>query len=301
MEVAVNGKAQEFQAAPGGLVSLRRTWRNGDRVTVRMPMSLRTEPLPGTPNQVAFLYGPVVLAGRLGTNDLPNPYIARQTEQVRLPVPEVPVLVTTGDLLRHVEPVPGRPLTFRTRDLAKPREVELKPFYRVHHERYTVYWQTATPEAYRETEARREQELARSRALDARTLDVVHPGEQQSEIDHDVRSASSSTGSAFGRGFRHAPDGSFSYRLKVNDGQPAVLVVTYWGGETGAREFEVVADGRVLATQQLKQNRPGEFFDVSYPLTPELTQGKSGVTFTFRAKPGNIAGGVFGLRVLKPE
>jgi len=33
-------------------------------------MDLRTETLPGDRNTVAFLYGPIVLAGQLGTRDL---------------------------------------------------------------------------------------------------------------------------------------------------------------------------------------------------------------------------------------
>ena len=36
-------------------------------VDVRLPMTLRVVPLPGAPEFVAFAYGPIVLAGRLGT------------------------------------------------------------------------------------------------------------------------------------------------------------------------------------------------------------------------------------------
>jgi hypothetical protein len=49
----------------------------------------------------------------------------------------------------------------------------------------------------------------------------------------------------------------------------------------------------------LDNNQPGEFFDVAFPLAPELTRGKSSVTVKFAAHPGNFAGGVFGLRVVR--
>ena len=50
--------------APGAYVSLDREWQNGDRVEIQLPMKLHAEPLPGTTNIVAVLYGPIVLAGK---------------------------------------------------------------------------------------------------------------------------------------------------------------------------------------------------------------------------------------------
>jgi len=42
----------------------------GDVVEVHLPMRLRAEPLPGHSDVVAILYGPIVLAGRLGRKGL---------------------------------------------------------------------------------------------------------------------------------------------------------------------------------------------------------------------------------------
>ena len=57
--------------------------------------------------------------------------------------------------------------------------------------------------------------------------------------------------------------------------------------------------GATIATQTLERNHPDEFFDETYAVPVALTQGKDRVTVRFQAKPGNTAGGVFGLRVLK--
>jgi DUF1680 family protein len=59
--ILVNGQA----AAPdvdGGFVSLRRQWSD-DHVRVVLPKALSVEPLPDLPGTVAFMDGPIVLAG----------------------------------------------------------------------------------------------------------------------------------------------------------------------------------------------------------------------------------------------
>ena len=84
-------------------------------------------------------------------------------------------------------------------------------------------------------------------------------------------------------------------------GQPQELVATFWGGDAGAREFDVLVDGKIIATQKLNSNKPGEFFDATFPLLPELTHGKQSITVKFAAHPGNLAGGLYGLRVLKAK
>ncbi len=47
-------------------IELKREWRNGDQVKINLPKTLRLEPLPDNPRRVAFMWGPLVLAGDLG-------------------------------------------------------------------------------------------------------------------------------------------------------------------------------------------------------------------------------------------
>ncbi len=144
--VAVNGKAEVIEALPGSYVTVEREWQDGDRVDVQLPMSLYLEALPDDSNTVAVLYGPIVLAGALGTHDMPDvynkDYHTREALINRLPTPSVPVLVGNGDaVLASIQATDGKPLTFHTQGTGKPNDVELIPFYRMHHQRYTVYWQ----------------------------------------------------------------------------------------------------------------------------------------------------------------
>ena len=49
---------------------LDRIFKDGDRLELTLPMTLRACPMPDDPTLVAAMHGPVVLAGRLGTEGL---------------------------------------------------------------------------------------------------------------------------------------------------------------------------------------------------------------------------------------
>jgi DUF1680 family protein len=139
--VSVNGKPQKIKQGPGSYVEIKRKWRDGDVVSVHLPMGLRTEWLPGDTRNAALLYGPVVLAGELGIDGMPSPYAKDQTDLIKVPTPALPAVAPDlSSLLSQVEPVSGQPLVFKLRCAGRSDPVLLEPFYRVHHQRYTVYW-----------------------------------------------------------------------------------------------------------------------------------------------------------------
>jgi DUF1680 family protein len=161
--IQINGKEETINGQPDSYVTLEREWHDGDVVKIRLPMSLHTELLPGTTNMVAVLYGPIVLAGALGTNGLPaDPYAENQTKFVKWPPAPVPVFVDDNDsLLKHIRAT-RQPLTFRTKNLGHPEDVTLVPFYRAQHERYTVYWRVLSPAEWKQQETGTKAELERS-------------------------------------------------------------------------------------------------------------------------------------------
>ena len=164
---------------------------------------------------------------------------------------------------------------------------------------YTVYWDVFTPSQWEVKKAEYAAELARGKELDNRTIDRVNPGEEQNERDHKLEGEKTGAGDFGNRKWRHAEDGGFfRYVLKVLPHQPQELSVTYWGSERGRRTFDILVDGKKLATERLTASRPEQFFDQVYPLPEDLTKGKSEVTVTFQAHPRQTAGGVFGIRVL---
>jgi DUF1680 family protein len=245
VKVFVNGRLQKIKPTPGSYFTLDRKWRDGDTVKVSLPMRLHTETLPGVSHQVAILYGPVVLAGELGTNNLPDVFARDQRAYDKYPDSPVPVWVTSREaLLSSIKPVAGVPLTFRTHGIGRPEDVTLKPFHRIHRQRYSVYWRLLTPEQWQAQQAVQAAAEARRLALEKRTVDRVQPGEPKSEQDHQVRGEKSDALEALGRRLRHARDGGwFSYELKVDPTAASELVCTWWGDESGQRHVLTSRDG----------------------------------------------------------
>ena len=263
--VTVNDALQTLSSTPGSYVTVRRTWQRGDRVEVRLPMAVRTESLPHADHWLAFLYGPIVLAGDLGTEGLEtlDLYTRSQGELAATPTPEVPVLVGDGSqVLSHVQPVDGQPLTFQTAGLGRPADVVLQPLYRLHHRRYAVYWECRSAEQWQEIAAAREAAAAARRELEARTVDVVVIGHAESEQEHRQQGERTAWGPFSDRAWRHADDGGwFSYDMQVLPDKPMTLLCTYWGSDSGNRQFDLLVNGTQIATQRLDRDKPDEFFE----------------------------------------
>jgi DUF1680 family protein len=151
MFIKVNGKAIKLDTHPGEFASLERDWKNDDKVQVHFPVNLRAESLAGAPATKAFFFGPLLLAGDLGTNNLPAAiaYARDQCQYCNHPDPKAPVLVI-GDrpLENWLKPVAGEALTFRTANAGRPADVILRPFYQLHYQRYTVYWDVLSPDQW---------------------------------------------------------------------------------------------------------------------------------------------------------
>jgi DUF1680 family protein len=145
----LNGRALEGFAAPGGYYVLDRTWKNGDKVEVTFPMSLHAAPMPDDDSVQAIMYGPLVLAGKLGTEGF-TPAVLRAEPTKPRTIPEyhadpvpAPAFKPAGNTLPEwIAPVPGRQLEFRTR--GQEQDVTLVPLNGVFDERYAVYWNVAS-------------------------------------------------------------------------------------------------------------------------------------------------------------
>jgi DUF1680 family protein len=141
--VAVNGTPLPSFASAGSYLTLTRTWQPGDRVEVTLPMALHRAPMPDDRRLQAVMYGPVVLAGRLGSEGLTEELQTGGFDQ-DLRSPAVSVAPIDGDVegdVRWVEPVKGEALSFRT--VGQRQNLPLVPVNAIHGERYAVYWRFA--------------------------------------------------------------------------------------------------------------------------------------------------------------
>ena len=149
--VFINGYRHTTSREPGRYIAISRVWRAGDTVEMHLPMTLRTEHLPGQPDVVAFMYGPLVLAGRLGREGIaPGADIIvneRTTGNVLKADVKVPMLVgELGQIASHISPTTGAALRFQTEGIGHPHDVNLIPYYRITHERYNLYWKVVKRE-----------------------------------------------------------------------------------------------------------------------------------------------------------
>lgn len=141
--ITVNGRPLDITLEPGTYLNLTRTWNEGDRVELEMPMRLTREVLGDDPSMQAFLYGPVVLAGQFPLGQLSFDLLHRNEEPKVKEAPfAVPILAGKGDQLEQWIVPDGEAMTFRTVGTAG-EQVTLKPLNESW-QRFTVYFQVSS-------------------------------------------------------------------------------------------------------------------------------------------------------------
>jgi uncharacterized protein len=290
--IAVNGHKKHSGSQPGSFIPLTRKWKDGDRIDVSIPFELRLESMPDDSLRVAVFYGPLVLAGKLGAVDDP----------AALDPLFVPVLMTTDRKPAHwMKPVENNINTFVTENTGRPRDVEMKPFYKAYDERYSIFWDMFSEEDWKEKEAAYTALLEFKKNLEKITLDFFQPGEMQPERDHDFRGERTNPGRFKERPFRETRDGWFSVNMKTDPAAANKVVAEYWGGYPGRKTFDIMVDGKVIATENISNKNDGEFIFAEYLIPVEMTKGKKMVTLRIEARPENMAGPVFGLRTVRAD
>lgn len=290
-------------------MEIERTWSPGDAVEVSLPMGLHMYRSRNDADTVSFLYGPLVLAGALGREQFPDSdIVGNHCSLHQHPLIEVPILVTDEpDFKKWIKPVQDSPLAFVTDPIGQPSAqcVRFIPFYELHHQRYSIYWKLMNSEQFMQFD---DEEKAGRDRLNAITVDVVSPHEQQSEVDHGLQAQQSRSGYSVHAqsGYREAYNGGyFSYRMAVIPDRTMQLQIKYFGrdaaqridGKLMEREFQILIDGNFIANQKLNGGSD-QLFEVDYAIPYELTSGKRNVEIKFVAADGNWAGGVYGVRMV---
>ena len=292
-----DAQAQSSQSA-SHYVYLYRTWTNGDTVEVTLPKSLHLEPLPDNPRRVAILWGPLVLAGDLGPERILTPQRA-WTQKDRVPV----FVAEDKPVADWLKPVKGKPGHFRTAGVGREKDVEFSPFYRLHRRTYGVYWDMFTEAQWQVKQAEYAAEQEQLRKLELATVSYARPGEMQPERDYNFQSANDSFPIRMeGRPGRRGRSW-FSFDMPIDDEHPMALVVTYYSAEHNPRlaAFEILADGRRIAEQEVGYSRPARFYDVEYAVPPNLVKGKKKITIKFQAEKNCCVVGVYGIRIIRAD
>ena len=146
VQVKINGQIEHVNAAPSTYLQLDRKWADGDIVEINLPMSLHIAPVPDNARVQAALYGPLVLAARLGIDGLSTSMIYGDSgpdgREFRMPMPEI---TTSGTWLERGEATREYPLIFHSKGQGVTHT--LVPLYQITDERYSVYLKNTAADA----------------------------------------------------------------------------------------------------------------------------------------------------------
>ena len=339
--VWVNGReypvASQITEGKSSYVSITRKWKRGDKVVVDIPMKLRMEACPNYTDYVSFEYGPVLLSAQttamdaddaqktgLEVEELQNEYAGdgRMDHSPGavgkgLSLISAPMLIgNPKETLRRITPIDSFHLTFsidvsRNDTLAANyhwNRLLLRPFSTIHHARYMCYWYCQTPQGYAQSDMA--QNEAARQALEARTLDFVATGEQQSEAGHEYRySDNSHSGSFRNEFYRDAPqDGFIQYSLFNKSSQRDNLsVLCRFTTIDAGRKAELQIDGIKVCDIDIPRQVEGSqdgFYNIEVPIPASLFVDKRGRVkskFAVRlsANRGTLCPGFYYLRLLR--
>jgi DUF1680 family protein len=291
-----------YSSKPGAYLTVDRTWKDGDVVEIAIPLELRVIPTPDNPDRVAIAYGPVVLAGDLGKEGLtePMPFASDNSAYFGVSTPVVPVMIAKGRPVQEwLKRKDETSLVFETHGVGRPHDVKLVPFYDIVDHRYSIYWDIFNPVGWQNREAKYRAEQERERQLLAMSIDHLAFGEMQPERDHAVEGEKTNPEAHAGHKMRIAwHGGSISCKMKCMARGPVDLVCNYWGQDGRNREFDVYVDGEAIGYQVFTVADHNRFFEVTYPIPTELTQGKTTVDVVFKARDNKIVGPICSCRII---
>jgi hypothetical protein len=217
------------------------------------------------------------------------------------PVYGTPVLLTdVHDVTQWAVKDATKPLTFYTKNVGKPFDVTLTPFYQNTDNHYSVYWDFFTNADWTARQAEYEAEKKHAQQVEAQTIDNFRIGEMQPERDHNLKfTGQSYVDEAYGRAGREVrKDGFFTFEMKVEPNQQTALLFTYIGDDKN-RSFDILVNDVKITSVELQGGTTGKFFDEEYAIPADLLKDRSKIEVKVLSTNGKTAGRVFGVRTIR--
>lgn len=338
--IKVNGKAVAASDKPG-YEKIARKWKAGDVVEVSFAMDFKVEDCPNYTDYVAFKYGPILLAAKttaeneeeaaktgLEYEKLRNEY-ADDSRMGHSPgamgskksLNTAPMFI--GDRNKLLNRIKAKDVS-RLQFTIQPDKVgksewpalTLQPFYEIQHARYSCYWYAQTKEEYAKSPMVKADSI--QAALEARSIDFIATGEQQSEAGHVIEATATwAKGNFNGEAYREIPQNhkvSFTLtNLKSNNTKPLptenVILMLRFTRHDGGRICSIYIDDQPLAEKwECPREHPSldenGFFNMEFPIPSSMLVDKDGkaknsIKFRMEANGGKIAPSIFYLRLLE--
>ena len=342
-KVEAPAKSNVQDAGKAGYVKITRKWKAGDVVKVSLPMTLRVEDCPNYTDYVAFKVGPILLAAKTTAENESDaaktglPYEKLKSEYAddsrmghspgavgtKKSLSVAPMLIgDRGKLLSRINPKDVSKLQYTIQPSEVGRShwptLTLQPFYEIQHARYSCYWYAQSPEKYAQSPMVKADSIAA--ALEARTIDFVATGEQQSEAGHVIHATDPGRkGNWNSEAYREIPqDQEVSYtltNLRSNNTQPLptkdVALMLRFTNNDRNRRCSIYIDGKPLVENWVtpathpKMESSG-FFNMEFPIPESMLLNDDGspkqsIRFTIKANNGIIAPSMFYLRLVDVE
>ena len=314
-EISINGTKQDLGTSKASsYIYLNRTWKEGDIISVSLPMHLSMTACPNYTDYVSFSYGPVLLGAKTTTNDLSGEFagegrmdhsLASVGKQYSLT--SAPMLIgNRTDVLGKIKCTDQDSLYFSIDTSLYNNEkwanLRLQPFFTIHEARYMVYWNQLTEAKWNEIKAEVEAEENEAQDLSNHTLDFVATGEQQSDAGHG-RIGTFETGSYDGEYYIDAQKSNwFSYQLETKGESDSISLMCRYHGADKGRKMTIYIDDVKFQSVELTKSTTG-FYNILYNVDPSFLKKADGkvkdtITVKFAADQNTVTPGVYYIRLL---
>lgn len=340
--ITINGKQTKCNDT-NGYCYLNRKWKAGDVVEVALPMELRLEECPNYEDYVAFKVGPILLAARITAQNESEAHLTGlkyeklQNEYAddsrmghspgargnKISLSDAPMLIGNRETVieRVKDKVPSLLLYSLQPDaMGKEKwpELTLEPFFKIHHARYSCYWYSRPMEDFLKSPMKKAEETAA--ALDAKTIDFVATGEQQSEAGHLMVASDGCTKGGFNsekcREIPTSNEVSYTFtNMRANNEKPIptenVAVMCRFVKNDAGRVCSIYIDDFPIAEDFVTPREhpsmdENNFFNYVFSIPVGLLKDakgkpKNSLKFTLKATDKGLAPSLFYLRLINEE
>ena len=251
----INGKKAEA-LLPSSIFTVKRFWKNGDKISLKLPYSLRHDFLTDRPEYACFYYGPHLLAACADAFAVFDG--------------------TREQLCDTLEPA-GQPNEFKA--VLSTGEVTFKPIKDITHETYNAFTIVSIPHA----------------SIITDTLIIGSEESRESHVFEGSKvTLGSVAGIPFAEAepdgyiqaeFKINPDKKMLLTVYYAPDEAVEILNRLADGEGDSRWLEIHANDRVIAVQTLPKDEYAALGYVHYPIPAGLTKGQTALTIRFSSKP----------------
>ncbi len=257
--------------------------KDGDCITLTLPMNITVHSLPDNDSVFAFKYGPVVLSAKLGTTDMATTYTG---VSVLIPAAKLIEEKYISDGNDTISVINGSVADFMkniNKNLVKTEgkcewtlentdaNLMFVPHYSQHTERYGIYFNfESNADAFNVNRYLRE--LEDNRFAEA-LLDTVQPGYGQYENDdlHNMTELGTGSTGATGNGTSRLANagGGFTYTMYVDPDCDNALELTLKKEDNG-KSMQILIGGKEIYNEILDYKGEEEEYTIRIPVSMEV-------------------------------